>query len=427
MHATNEGLVVSVSSREAPQNTSVHEGRTVATEKGQVYTHAIMGMPAAAADRARDWSVQKLIRGSRYPSDARRDERIDLLRGLFVAMMVIDHIAAWSPLRTVTGDAEFYVTAAEGFVSISGFVFGIVYRRVFESGGPGSVLRRATRRSFILYVTMLVASLVLGMDALAAGLHWGAPIHNVREFGLFGLRVATFQIMFPIARILGTYAILLLVGGLGIVALAHNRTRALLVPSFGLYLFYQVSPSRLGWPFPDTAYFHPYAYQVLFLTFMAIGYHRDRLAAVIDTIWQRRIFIVSALGFAGLVVLFLAQRYVLPVRVTDLLEKLFYREYLRPGRIAATAVVAPFLYLLTTYAWTPIRRHLGGLFLPIGRHSLYCYVMHMPIIPLFASAAASWSVLAGWSTLLNGAAQLAVLGLLCVMVRFRFLFRLFPD
>jgi hypothetical protein len=233
--------------------------------------------------------------------------------------------------------------------------------------------------------------------------------------------------MFPIARILGTYAILLLVGGLGIFAVARQRTRALLAASWALYLFYQVSPRRFGWPFPESAYFHPYAYQVLFLTMMVLGYHRGWLKAVIAPIWQRRIFVASALGFAALVALFLAQRYVLPERMATLLSKLFHREFLRPGRLVATAVLAPFLYLAVTYVWTPVRRHLGGLFLPIGRHALYVYVMHMPLVPLFERAAASWSVLGGWSTLLNGGAQLGVLGLLCVMVRFRFLFRLFPD
>jgi len=223
------------------------------------------------------------------------------------------------------------------------------------------------------------------------------------------------------------YVILVLLGGVCILALARGWTPAVLAISWSLYLFYQVDPRRFGWPFPETAYFHPYAYQVLFVTLMALGFHRDWLVKAIDPVRERQLFTASALGFAALIVLFAIERLLLSVRAAHLMAHLFGRLFLRPGRLVATATVAPFLYLSTTYLWVPVRKHLGGLLLPLGRHSLYCYLMHMPFVALFERAAIFWSSLGRWSALLNGGAQLAVIGVLCVMVRFRILFRLFPD
>ena len=45
-----------------------------------------------------------------------RDSRIDLLRGLAVIAMIVDHVVGDSPLRWLTGGNHFYTSAAEGFV-----------------------------------------------------------------------------------------------------------------------------------------------------------------------------------------------------------------------------------------------------------------------------------------------------------------------
>ncbi|MBV9173234.1 MAG: OpgC domain-containing protein, partial [Chloroflexi bacterium] len=57
-----------------------------------------------------------------------RDLRLDLLRGFAVLAMLIDHIGGQSPLYAVSGGDQFFTSAAEGFVAISGFLVGHVYR-----------------------------------------------------------------------------------------------------------------------------------------------------------------------------------------------------------------------------------------------------------------------------------------------------------
>src|SRR5579871_6283932 len=73
-----------------------------------------------------------------YVAEDGRDLRIDLLRGLAVLAMVIDHIAGPSKLYLLTGGNRFYTSAAEGFIFLSGLTVGLVYRRIAEKDGFGT-------------------------------------------------------------------------------------------------------------------------------------------------------------------------------------------------------------------------------------------------------------------------------------------------
>src|ERR1043165_8173183 len=65
----------------------------------------------------------------------RRDLRVDLLRGFCIFAMVVDHFGGDSWLYAITGGNRFYVSAAEGFIFISGFVMGQAYHRKAERSG----------------------------------------------------------------------------------------------------------------------------------------------------------------------------------------------------------------------------------------------------------------------------------------------------
>src|ERR687894_1954450 len=101
-------------------------------------------LPTPAAGRpfgAVRTAVQSL-RGWRYVAEGKRDLRFDLLRGFAVFAMVVDHLGGASWLYALTGGNRFLVSAAEGFVLISGVVAGIVYGARARAGG----LRATTPR-----------------------------------------------------------------------------------------------------------------------------------------------------------------------------------------------------------------------------------------------------------------------------------------
>lgn len=80
-------------------------------------------------------AVAPIAHGWRYAEDGAWDSRFDLLRGFAVFAMVVDHIGGASWADGLTGGNRFFVSAAEGFVFISGMVVGIVYGGVARAHG----------------------------------------------------------------------------------------------------------------------------------------------------------------------------------------------------------------------------------------------------------------------------------------------------
>ena len=69
--------------------------------------------PAARATRP------GLLTAWRYPSDTKRDRRLDLLRGYCVFAMTVDHLDVPTWLYWFTGGNRFFVSAAAA--TIAGF------------------------------------------------------------------------------------------------------------------------------------------------------------------------------------------------------------------------------------------------------------------------------------------------------------------
>jgi hypothetical protein len=65
----------------------------------------------------------------------------------------------------------------------------------------------------------------------------------------------------------------------------------------------------------------------------------------------------------------------------------------------------------------------GWLLIPLGRATLYVFIMHVVLIAVVSNIPA----LQGGRILLNTAAYMVILALLWLMVRTRFLFRIIPT
>ena len=98
--------------------------------------------PACVPLRAFWTWLHASVAGWVYTAEDGRDYRIDLLRGLAVLAMVIDHLAGPSKLYLITGGNRFYTSAAEGFIFLSGLTVGLVYRRIAERQGFPTAIRR---------------------------------------------------------------------------------------------------------------------------------------------------------------------------------------------------------------------------------------------------------------------------------------------
>jgi hypothetical protein len=110
-----------------------------------------------------------------------RDPFLDSWRGIFHIVMLVDHmpivfpgfftlIASWfEPLG--------YVSVAEGFVFLSGFVSGLVYTRIKRERGESVMWHKALARArdiYLCYILAVVALVALAKWGGRANLGWGS-------------------------------------------------------------------------------------------------------------------------------------------------------------------------------------------------------------------------------------------------------------
>src|SRR6185369_15166617 len=115
-----------------------------------------------------------------------------------------------------------------------------------------------------------------------------------------------------------------------------------------------------------------------------------------------------------------------PIRARDLelflLEMIFSKADVRPGRLLASVVLFTFLYLLVTVAWQPIHRALGWLLIPLGQNALYAYTAHVVLaLPIALIMHTVW-VPEAWVGTQTAMAQAASVLAIWVLIRRRVLF-----
>lgn len=146
----------------------------------------------------------------------RRIYELDLLRGFFICVIILDHLQFWpSPLQYLTGQGRLWVSAAEGFFLISGLLIG--YLRAYK--GATTPLKTLTegllKRAFTLYIwcvgiTLLVTALAV---LLPASPLMPKPPSVEHTSSLFSYMVSTFSMGYASDWIyfLRLYAIMLAV------------------------------------------------------------------------------------------------------------------------------------------------------------------------------------------------------------------------
>lgn len=359
----------------------------------------------------------------RYDPDASpRDLRLDLLRGLCLLKMIFNHL--WPTPLHAAQEWLGWVSAAEGFFFISGAVAAIVYGRRAEQDGLAPASRALARRGVHLYVS----NLALVCLFFALELHRLLPSSFIWHPGFSWPELFRFNHAYFL-QILPRYGVYLLLAPLALWFLRRGKTAWLLAASFALYGANLLLEGRLRLPYlepdPVTA-FQTIAWQLLFFTGMAVGYHRERLGR-----WWRSLPGWAGVGlpcvlFVGFVLFERGFAFGwLPIR-PDLVWELFNRERLGLGRLVNLAAAFACFFVVVDRLWQPIARYLGPLLLPFGQSALYLFLVHIllnglrqvvePYLP-FALAGHPWRLLA---------ANLTFIGLHWVMVRYRVLAAVIP-
>ncbi len=311
-----------------------------------------------------------------------RDPRVDVLRGVALLMIFINHIPA-NPVAAVTLASWGIADAADLFVLLAGFSAGMAYGPGIDRKGLVAGARPVMRRVLTLYgVQLLLIAFVCGLIVLAMH-RFGNPLYaeavNIWPALDDPLRTALYAATLAFQPyyldILPLY--ILLLGALPVVYVVARRAPGLALGlSFGLWfaarslgLNLPVGPEHAQW------YFNPFAWQFIFM----IG--------LVASLWVRahglwtpsRLF--AGLGLAILLAGFIARSPWSEVWQITLLPPLpetllagFDKTNLGPERIIyAIGVVLVMWRLLAPVAsgqsW--VARRLAAM----GRHSLPVFAL----------------------------------------------------
>jgi len=301
----------------------------------------------------------------------KRDLRIDLLRGFCVFVMIVDHVggeASW--LYVLTGGNRFFVSAAEGFVLLSGVSMGIVHATTIRREGSRAMLGKVFGRARFLYALTVGLTISFAAASALLGTPWAAAATPATGKLAFALEVITFHRSYSLTDVLVLYTLVVLAAGPALWLMSRGGTAIVLGLSFGAWSLAQVSLDLVprAWSIVDGGF--PFAaWQLLFFLGLAIGYHRERIAAYLRP--ARLVAVGVAAILALLAVDAVATHFVVGWTGLDTQELLFDKNDARIGRIFALLGAASFLYAAVTVAWVPLRRAAGWLLMPLGQRSLF--------------------------------------------------------
>ncbi|HJV99325.1 MAG TPA: OpgC domain-containing protein [Arthrobacter sp.] len=407
------------------------------------------------------WQLPRRVRmvaGWGYGDPSKRDSRVDLLRGMAIVFVVVNHLGMTSFFQLLTQESVGFVSGAELFVLFSGLVVGMVYGPRVK-GEFGEVVDLASRRAGKLYLTALVVlvgvfllSLLpyFNTDALTTYVDQGTggAGHNAvgRTYDLYAGMETLLQFPVPAQvlpaivllqfgpwqfNVMGLYVVLLLASPLILAALNRGKAVWVLAATMGIYAAgaatrFRLLPSQFEDSFPLLVW------QVLFVIGLVAGYHRHRIVAWLSAhAWVVAACTVLALAFAFLSWCnpYLANGFDLRLAIIPdtayrtMYDAFFGRTYLDPGRLLNVLVLVVAAYAFLTAYWKPVQRALGWFLIPLGRATLYVFIMHVVLIAVIANI----PLLRQGDILINTAAYAVILGLLWLMVKQRFLFRIIPT
>jgi len=306
-----------------------------------------------------------------------RDLRLDFLRGFFVFVMIVDHIADKSPLYYITFGGSFFTSAAEGFFLISGIVAGLVYYKVIQRFGVWSAVKKSWFRAITIYLVTVSLSLVVLLfgsyiqPSLIDNIQPGTPVQML--VGLF-----LFKSFFYLSHVLVLYALLFLLFPLTLFLLHNKKIWLLFLLTIVYYVISQVFPS-IKW-FPIDTFMKIPGVLLLFTIGVTLGYHH-----ILENLQQKiKMYWLWIGGFCLFLLIVLWNivnsnlSFQIPISLAGKIRSFFDKEAVAPGRFLASFITFGF-----TFSWQRINRFFGWLMLPFGENSLIAYAIHVIICMVY--------------------------------------------
>lgn len=319
----------------------------------------------------------------------RRDITLDSLRGLFLAIMTIDHLAL--PLSSYTIHALGFISAAECFVFLSGYVAGIVYTKLRVIYGKQSLWQAALQRAGMIYLAHISVFLLLLVTGLYSNFFVSAWKLNIYNFAdplllnkpLLALALGSVLLYQPtFLDVLPLYFILVLLMPFLLEQFIKGRSLMVILASATLWFIAQFGV--LGLITSAVAKYLPIhlgafdilAWQLIFVSGLYLGFLKYQQRDLTSLLSNK--LVIISLIIATL--LFLLRQDLIAINFLES-EAIISKERLGLLRLINFAALVYLVGMLRSkfnklFEW----RWLAGL----GQHSLQVFAFHVGLIFLLA-------------------------------------------
>jgi len=301
---------------------------------------------------------------------------LDLLRGLFLIEIIVNHVA-WHPslLTFIGGGGQLPASAAEGFFTISGLLVGYLYGpRILKE--RSKVFKKIWKRAALLYC--LATFFTLFYTAWAV-LEPNSAVHQTiytREPWRFVVDTLTLRYAFGWAEFLNRYALFMLVAPFAVWLIARGRAWIVALVSLAIWFFLR-----------DSERFLPFSpWQLVFMYGIILGYyvpHIEEWFKGLPKRVQRTLFLtictIAAITYIASIWLFVAVPLLTDSPAKDLYLQLtpyIDKNHLAPARVAIGILWFAALYLIIRRYEVWISRTTRGVLEVFGRQSLFVYTLH---------------------------------------------------
>lgn len=313
-----------------------------------------------------------------------RDNRIDSIRGLMLILLAINHFGGW--VATLVWEPLGFVSDAEGFIFISGFVLAVVYSRYLID--LKTFVKKILHRCWIIYkyhLFLLVLIPVVPFFFPVFKTIWGQVVGYYFSHSLLKYCVSTLLFFYqpPFMDVLPIYVICAFMSLPILILLYKGKDLLVIMLSLIIWVAGQFfNPiSFLGNHFFNgvtSGYFNIFSWQIIFFTGVYFGYKTKT--------GQEVVFLKSKVVSVTLLILFSAFlffRYALRFGFVELADAditIFNRGEMSWLRVINFFVVVYAISLMLKKV--PKKYKIPG-FAFLGKHSLQVFSFHIAIIYLF--------------------------------------------
>lgn len=324
-------------------------------------------------------------------TDIKRNDAIDIIRGYFLFVIIIDHLYRFFGFYDLfTGGGRQWVSAAEGFFFVSGMMIGLVRGRKLLNKPLKESCKKILSRAAVLYIWSvgltffftIIGTLYVDNPGVKSGLFYNEPISKLI------IHTLTLRFTYGWADFLVYYVIYLLLSPIAIWLLRIGKWYILGAISFLVWLLLGKNV-QLTWHllffWGAIAGFYLPEIELWFKQLPGVVKH-----TVSASIISLMAITVSISLFFNTIVNILYRNQSLPrlgIDVyslqeynTNVLAPIFDKYTLAYGRLILFLIWFGALYILVRKFEKPLTRTLGKFFIPLGQNSLYVYIVHAVIV-----------------------------------------------